>query len=91
MFDDFDLEISCEEVYTEEIDWSDVNAEDVMVDGIPLDGKYLEHLLEELQRDGAVWKLAGLITRRSVVQIHLPQLCVCNSAGQSIGLLNRGS
>ena len=28
-----------------------------------------------ISRDGAVWKLAGLITRRSVVQIHLPQLC----------------
>ena len=27
-----------------------------------------------ISRDGAVWKLAGLITRRSVVQIHLPQL-----------------
>ena len=32
-------------------------------------------LLEYIMtRGGAVWKLAGLITRRSVVQIHLPQL-----------------
>ena len=26
-----------------------------------------------LSRDGAVWQLVGLITRRSLVQIHLPQ------------------
>jgi hypothetical protein len=28
-----------------------------------------------IARDGAVWKLVGLITRRSQVQILLPQLC----------------
>ena len=27
-----------------------------------------------ISRDGAVWKLVGLITRRSLVQIQLPQL-----------------
>ena len=28
---------------------------------------------ERISRDGAVWKLVGLITRRSLVQIQLPQ------------------
>ena len=30
-----------------------------------------------ISRDGAVWKLAGLITRRSYVQILFPQLDIC--------------
>ena len=30
--------------------------------------------MEKIARDGAVWKLVGLITRRSQVQILFPQL-----------------
>ena len=36
--------------------------------------RILPHPLKWISRDGAVWKLVGLITRRSQVQILLPQL-----------------
>ena len=46
--------------------------------------------LQETSRGGAVWKLVGLITRRSLVQIQLPQLvsfiltkCLVSSVGRA--------
>ena len=37
-----------------------------------------------IARDGAVWKLVGLITRRSQVQILFPQLtCPVSSVGRA--------
>ena len=32
----------------DEIDWLDAKADNVTVDDIPLDGKYLEHLIEQI-------------------------------------------
>ena len=53
----------------------------------------LRHLLKNLiSRDGAVWQLVGLITRRSLVQILLPQpKWSGSSAGQNAALSRRRS
>ena len=48
MFDDFDLEIQCEEFYSEECDFDDIEIEDVTFEGIPLDGSYLEYLIKNI-------------------------------------------
>ena len=32
----------------DEIDWLDAKVDNVTVDGIPLDGRYLEHLIEQI-------------------------------------------
>lgn len=48
MFDDFDLEIQCEEFYSEEYDFSDIEIEDVTFEDIPLDGAYLEYLISTI-------------------------------------------
>ena len=40
----------------------------------PIIGLISIEIINFISRDGAVWKLVGLITRRSQVQILLPQL-----------------
>ena len=50
----------------------------------PIIGLISIEIINFISRDGAVWKLVGLITRRSQVQILLPQLTyisgICGNA-----------
>ena len=44
----------------------------------PIIGLISIEIINFISRDGAVWKLVGLITRRSLVQIRPPQLQIIN-------------
>ena len=49
----------------------------------PIIGLISIEIINFISRDGAVWKLVGLITRRSQVQILLPQFCPDSSVGRA--------
>ena len=51
----------------------------------PIIGLISIEIINFISRDGAVWKLVGLITRRSQVQILLPQFLMLFTVSMSGG------